>query len=44
MRIVGFQKINVIILSKLTPEKNPNILPGPSAPQLYINTRKKEIK
>jgi len=44
MRIVGFQKINVIILSKRTPEKNPNILLGPSAPQLYINTLKKDIK
>jgi hypothetical protein len=44
MRIAGFQKINVFILPKHTPEKNPNILLGRSAPQLLMNALKKEIK
>jgi len=44
MRIAGFEKINVFILSKRTPEKNPNILFGRSAPQLFMNALKKEIK
>jgi hypothetical protein len=40
MRIVGFQRNNVIILSKRTPETNPNILLGPSTSQLYMNALK----
>jgi len=44
MRIAGFEKINVIILSKRTPEKNPDILLGRSTPQLYRNPLKEELK
>ncbi len=44
MRIAGFQKINVFVFSKHTPEKNPNILLGRSALQLFMNPLKKEIK
>jgi len=44
MRIAGFEKTNVIILSKSIPEKNPDILLGRSTPQLYRNPQKEEIK